>query len=76
VLGLDDFLVLRAVELIVHADDLAITIGARRPRFAELIERAVIYLLVDTAIVRHGRQAVVTALTRRERDTTSALSVI
>ena len=75
-IGLDDYLVTRLVELIVHADDLAASIDANPPAFSREATEAVIECLVNVARVRHGDQAVVTALSRRERDTVNALRVL
>lgn len=72
----DEYLITRLVEMVVHADDLALSVGAERPRFDSAAEEAVIECLVEVARRRHGRAAVITALTRRERDTVSALRVL
>lgn len=76
ILLLDEYLVTRLVEMVVHADDLAVSVGADRPRFDPTAEGAVIGCLVEVARRRHGSAAVITALTRRERDTVSALRVL
>jgi uncharacterized protein (TIGR03083 family) len=61
-----DFLTTRIVELVVHADDLAVSIGAAAP-LPEEAAAVVIEALVKTARAAHGDTAVLRALTRRER---------
>jgi hypothetical protein len=71
---LDDYLETRIVEVVVHSDDLATSIGltANIPPSAASI--AVEHLL-DVARQRHGDFALVRAFTRRERDDIAALQV-
>lgn len=76
VLSLDEYLVTRLVELLVHTDDLAASVRIERPAFPPAAESAVIECLVEIARRRHGSAAVITAMTRRERDTTHALRVL
>jgi len=73
---LDDYLVTRLVEVVVHADDLAASVGEEPPTFHGGVYRTVIDCLVEVAVRRHGPGSVVTALTRRERDTVEALRVV
>ena len=73
---LDDYLVTRLVEMIVHGDDLAVSLGITPPQMPEDAADAVIGMLVDMARRRHGDLAVVRALTRRERDEIQALRVL
>lgn len=73
---LDDYLPTRLVEMAVHADDLAVSIGAPTPELAPDVRDVVIGLLVATARERHGDVAVLRALTRRERDDVEALRVL
>lgn len=75
-IGLDDYLVTRIVELTVHSEDLAVSVGANPPAFSREATGAVIDCLVGVARVRHGDEAVITALSRRERDTVNALRVL
>ncbi|GAA3516617.1 maleylpyruvate isomerase N-terminal domain-containing protein [Actinocatenispora rupis] len=69
-----DFLLTRLVEIVVHSDDLARSIDIDTPEFASDAIRPVLHLLVDLAAARHGQSALISALTRRERqpDTVSA----
>ena len=72
---LDEYLRTRCVELAVHTDDLALSVGAdvRAPDPATAVA---INLLVAAAAERHGRLAVLHALSRRERDGIGALRVL
>jgi hypothetical protein len=72
----DEYLVTRLVELVVHADDLAVSVGLDRPSFPPAAESTVIECLVEVARRRHGAAAVITALTRTERDVVHALRVL
>ena len=74
-LDLDEYLVTRIVELVVHRDDLAVSVGLESPEPDAEAATLVIHCLVDTARRRHGDLAVVRALTRRERDVHDALRV-
>jgi hypothetical protein len=63
----DDFLLTRMLEIVVHADDLALSAGVRTPEFPADVFAPVRDLLVRLAVERHGQSAVISALTRRER---------
>jgi hypothetical protein len=63
----DDFLLTRMLEIVVHADDLAISAGLPTPEFPAEVFTPVRDLLVCLAVKRHGQPAVISALTRRER---------
>ena len=76
VLTLDDYLVTRVVELVVHVDDIAASIDLPAPVLPEEAYDAAIGCLVEVARLRHGDVAVVRALTRRERDAVEALRVL
>lgn len=64
---LDAYLVTRMIELRVHADDLAVSIGADPPPMPALVDDLVTHALVDIARRRHGEAAVLRALARSER---------
>ena len=66
-LNLDDFLVCRLLELLVHADDLAASLGCRTPQFDDAVRDPVVALLAVLSVRRHGQDAVVRALARAER---------
>lgn len=76
VLDLDDYCVTRLVELVVHTDDLAASVGLATPAIDPAAVELVIGCLLEMARRRHGDLAVIRALTRRERDTVSALRVL
>lgn len=66
-LSTDDFLVTRAMELVVHSDDLADSVGADLPTFPAGVIEHVAHLLTGVALRRHGQAAVVRALSRPQR---------
>jgi hypothetical protein len=66
-LTLDDFLLTRVMELVVHLDDLAVSVGMPTPPLPPEATDAAIRLLADIAAWRHGPLAVVRALARQER---------
>jgi len=74
-LRVDEYLKTRIVELVVHLDDLARSLAVAPPNLAGAKDIA-INLLVETAAVRHGRDAVLHALARRELDDVDALRVL
>ena len=76
VLKLDDYLVTRMLEMIVHADDVAVSTGAALPDFPEAAYEAVIDTLVGAARLHRGDLGVLRALARRERDEPEALRVL
>jgi uncharacterized protein (TIGR03083 family) len=76
VLTLDDYLITRLVELVVHADDLAVSLGVAPPPLPAATTGLAIATLVEVARCRHGDAAVLRGLTRRERDVVGALRVM
>jgi hypothetical protein len=76
VLTLDEYLRTRVVELVVHADDLAASVGVEPVPPRPATTAAAIDVLVGVARIRHGDMAVLRALARRERDTVGALRVL
>ena len=72
---LDDLLITRMMELAVHSDDLAISIGVETPALPEGAVDEVVDLLSRLAVRRHGPTAVLRALSRAERapDTIAAI---
>jgi hypothetical protein len=76
VLTLDEYLVTRLIELVVHTDDLAVSLGVPPPDLDPAATGLVIGTLVGVARIRHGDVAVVRALARRERDAVRALRVL
>jgi hypothetical protein len=73
---LDDYLRTRVVELTVHIDDLASSIGVPTPQPSPEAMDESIATLVGVALGRHGDLAVLRALTRAERDDVRALRVL
>ena len=76
VMTLDEYLRTRVVELVIHADDLAASLGMELvpPRSATCA--IAIDVLIGVARIRHGDMAVLRALARRERDPVQALRVL
>ncbi|MEV4175034.1 maleylpyruvate isomerase N-terminal domain-containing protein [Nonomuraea sp. NPDC049709] len=66
-LRLDDFLLTRLVELVVHADDLAASVGVETPELPTSVIDPVVELLARLAVHRHGPTAVIRTLSRAER---------
>lgn len=66
-LATDDFLVVRLMEVVVHADDLAASIGAEAPAFDDEALHPVLALLAMLSAGRHGQDATLRALARTER---------
>ena len=62
-----DFLLTRLLEVVVHSDDLAASIGVPTPEFPDETFAPVRDLLVRLAVRRHGRSALIGTLARRER---------
>ncbi|MGE5828939.1 MAG: maleylpyruvate isomerase N-terminal domain-containing protein [Micromonosporaceae bacterium] len=66
-LRLDDFLITRMMEITVHSDDLAGSVGLATPELPAAVLDPVLALLTALAVRRHGAPAVVRALSRAER---------
>lgn len=66
-LSIDDLLVTRMMELAVHSDDLAVSVGVPTPRFSESTVDTVLRLLTRLSARRHGPTAVMRSFTRAER---------
>lgn len=65
----DDFLVVRLMEILVHADDLAASVGLSTPAFSPEVVEPALALLAALAVQRQGQGAVLRSLSRRERST-------
>jgi hypothetical protein len=77
VISLDEYLRTRVVELVLHTEDLALSVDL--PEAADVapaVATVAIDTLVSLARFRHGDWAVLRALARRERDTVNALRVL
>ncbi|MEU0551050.1 maleylpyruvate isomerase N-terminal domain-containing protein [Micromonospora sp. NPDC005979] len=62
-----DFLLTRQLEIVVHSDDLAVSVGVPTPVFPAGVFDPVRDLLVRLAVRRHGQSALIGALSRSER---------
>ena len=66
-LRLEDFLVTRMLELAVHMDDLAVSVGVTTQDLPDAAFDPVLVLLARLAAGRHGQTALLRALARAER---------
>lgn len=66
-ISFDDFVTSRMLELVIHGDDLAYSVGLPTPRFPSDAVQIVVDLLSRIAVRRHGPTAVLRALSRSER---------
>jgi len=66
-LTLNDMLITRMMELAVHSDDLAVSVGLPTPELPQGVVDSVIDLLSRLAVRRHGPTQVLRALSRAER---------
>ncbi len=66
-LTLDGFLTGRLLEIVVHGEDVAASLGVAAPELPREALEPVLSLLTRLAVRRHGQGAVVSALTRSER---------
>lgn len=64
---LDDFVTSRTLEILVHCDDLAYSVGLPTPQFPTQAVETVVDLLSRIALRRHGATNLVRALSRAER---------
>jgi hypothetical protein len=70
-LSLDDFLTTRTMELAVHMDDLAVSVGLATQELPDAAFDPVLVLLARLAARRHGQAALLRALARAERAPTA-----
>jgi hypothetical protein len=70
-LSLDDFLTTRMLELAVHLDDLAVSVGLATRELPDAAFDPVLILLARLAARRHGQAALLRALARAERAPTA-----
>jgi uncharacterized protein (TIGR03083 family) len=66
-LRLDDYLVTRMMELAVHSDDVAVSVGVDPPPLPPTVLDPVLDLLTRLSLHKHGQAAMLRALTRKER---------
>jgi len=69
VLPLDQCLITRMLELVVHIDDLAVSLGVPTPEIPPGAAELVVVTLARIAVGRRGAVPVLRALSRRERAT-------
>lgn len=75
VMYLDDYLVTRICEILIHADDLALSLGVQPPDFPQAAWDLALEHLLAVARLTHGDRAVLMGFSRRERDEVAALRV-
>jgi hypothetical protein len=63
------------MEICVHADDLAASVGLPTPEFPPGVTAPVVDLLAQLAAQRHGATAVIRALSRAERAPASIAAI-
>ena len=73
---LDEYLKTRLVEMTVHMDDLALSVGSAPPEAPPDAYGVAIETLVAVATLRHGPLAILRALTRHERQSLDILRVL
>lgn len=66
-LAIEDFVATRLLEIVVHSDDLAASLGVPVPQFPHDVLSPVLTLLTDISLRRHGQDALVRTLSRRQR---------
>ena len=66
-LSLGDFLTTRMLEIAIHNDDLAVSVGVDAPALSSSVIEPVVDVLSRLAVRRHGAAAVLRALSRAER---------
>jgi hypothetical protein len=66
-LTLDDYLTTRLLEIVIHTDDLAVSVGAQPPDLPEEATDTVLTLLTRIAASRLGPETVLRAFARKER---------
>jgi uncharacterized protein (TIGR03083 family) len=72
---LNDFLLSRMMEIVVHSDDLALSAGIPTPPLPPHVFEPVLDLLARLAVVRHGQTPVLRALSRAERAPTTIAGI-
>ena len=73
---LDDYLVTRVVELVVHTDDVACSVGSPVPDIPADALSVVTSAFVELAVARSGSRAVLRSFARRERAHADTLRVL
>lgn len=73
---IDEYIITRLVELVVHGEDLAVSLEVESPDVPQRALELVLDCLIGVATARHGMPAVIRAMTRTERDRIRALRVL
>lgn len=73
---LDDYLVTRAVELVVHSDDLAVSLGRPAPPLPPALVDAALNTLLQIGRLRRGDTSMIRALARADRAGADVLPVL
>jgi hypothetical protein len=76
VISLDEYLRTRLVELTVHIDDLAASLGVPPPSLPVEAGKEALDVLIESACLRYGVFAVLSALARSEQELPEALRVV
>jgi hypothetical protein len=66
-LTLEDYLATRTLEIVIHVDDLAVSVNATPPKLPDEALDGTLVLLTRLAARRHGPAAMLRALSRSER---------
>ena len=74
-LSLDDYLRGRMLEIVVHSDDLAVSLGLEPPEWPEGVVAPVLGVLTTVAVRKHGVAAVLRTLARAERAPASIAAI-
>lgn len=74
-LSLDDFCRTRLIEVLLHLDDVAVSVGLPRPETDPAGPAIVIDILIDIARIQHGDWPMLHALARHERHTADVFPV-
>lgn len=74
-LSLEDYLRSRMLEIVVHSDDLAVSVGVEPPSWPEDVVAPVLGVLTTVAIRKHGVPAVLRTLARAERAPASIAAI-
>ena len=67
-LNIDEYVATRLVEVVVHTDDLAVSVGIESPEPEPAAASLVVDTVLGVARIRHGDLAILRALVRAERD--------
>ena len=72
--GWSTFIAMRLLELVIHVDDLAVSVGLPTPPLPEAAQEIVATLLMQVSAARHGWLPILRTLARSERAPTEGIS--